>query len=99
MNYDENGLEQEFQRYAESVRQQEEAMTDPIQAFTAAKNAIDGLRILKNYGEEIADISKRGEFMRVIGELSMELAETQLRLSEQIRENDSLKGRIIDLEL
>ncbi|MBD2095846.1 hypothetical protein H6F90_11870 [Trichocoleus sp. FACHB-591] len=69
-----------------------------IQAFTAGKNAIDGLRLLTQYANEVKDVQKRGEFMRIIGELSLELAETQIKLAEHIRENDGLKTRISDLE-
>ncbi len=73
-------------------------MVDPLKAITAGKGAIDGLKILAQYAEEVKDIQKRGEFMRIIGELSLELAETQMRLAEQIRETDNLKEKIVSLE-
>ena len=36
--------------------------------------------------------------MRIIGELSLELAETQIKLSEQFRKNDELGNRINALQ-
>jgi hypothetical protein len=77
---------------------EEKVASEFIQAFTAGKNAIDTIKLLKQYADEVKDVQKRGEFMRIIGELSLELAETQMRLAEQIRESDGLKGRISDLE-
>jgi hypothetical protein len=85
MNY-----EQEFQHYAELVKQGIFQMTDPIQAFTAARNAFDIVKNLSAYGEEIKDLAKRGEYMRMIGELSVELGETKIKLAEKIRENSEL---------
>ena len=69
-----------------------------FQAITAGRAAVDGLKVLSQYADEVKDVQKRGEFMRVIGNLSLELAETQMRLAEQIRENNSLRERIDELE-
>lgn len=103
LNYDENGLEREFERYASMVREKlAEAKNDMtselFQAISASKAAIDGLKTLAAYANEVKDISKRGEFMRIIGELSLELADVQIKLSEAIRENNGLKQRISALE-
>jgi len=69
-----------------------------FQALTAGKNAVDGLRLLANYAEEVKDIQKRGEFMRIVGELSLELAETQIKLADKFRENEGLKERVNKLQ-
>jgi hypothetical protein len=69
-------------------------MSEIFQAISATKAAIDGVRSLHQYADEVKDVSKRGEFMRIIGELSLELAETQIKLSGHIRENDDLREQI-----
>ena len=61
-----------------------------FQAIGTAKAVADGLKTLGSYVDEVKDISKRGEFMRIIGELNFNLAETQIKLSEKIREIDAL---------
>jgi hypothetical protein len=73
-------------------------MSEILQAISAGKAAIDGVKSLAQYADEVKDVSKRGEFMRIIGELSLELAETQIRLSGHIRENDELKEQIVTLQ-
>jgi hypothetical protein len=73
-------------------------MSEIFQAISATKAAIDGVRSLHQYADEVKDVSKRGEFMRIIGELSLELAETQLKLSGHIRENDELKEQVVILQ-
>lgn len=99
MNYDENSLEYEFQRYADLISKQiKQEMDNPLQALTAGKNAIDAVRLLHNYAEEIKDISKRGEFMRIIGELSMELGEIKMRLGEKMEEIEKLKSEVKKLK-
>jgi cell division protein FtsB len=102
---EEANLEREFEKYAALARAASQAKltekkvaSELIQAITAGKNAIDGLRLLSQYANEVKDIQKRGEFMRIIGELSLELAETQIKLAEHVRENDSLKEKISHLE-
>jgi hypothetical protein len=69
-----------------------------FQAVSAGKAAIDGLKSLAQYADEVKDVSKRGEFMRIIGELSIELAETQVRLSDRITENHELKVQLVTLQ-
>jgi hypothetical protein len=69
-----------------------------FQAIGAGKAAIDGLKLLAQYADDVKDVTKRGEFMRIIGELSLELAETQVRLSGHIRENDELKEQVLNLQ-
>ena len=99
MNYDENSLEHEFQRYAEMIGDwTEQEINSPLQAFTAGKNAIDAIRLLNNYAQDIKNISKRGEFMRIIGELSIELGETKIRLGGAIEEVERLKVEIEKLK-
>jgi hypothetical protein len=73
-------------------------MGEVFQAISAGKAAIDGLKLLAQYADEVKDVSKRGEFMRIIGELSLELAETQIKLSGHIRENDELKEQLGTLQ-
>lgn len=65
-----------------------------FQAISALKSSIDGVRMLSQYDEEVKDVQKRGEFMRIIGELSYELAETRIKLSEQLVQNNSLEEEI-----
>ena len=97
-------LESEFEVYASVVREnlrnagRELMASEFVQAIAAGKAAVDGLRILATYANEVKDVSKRGEFMRIIGELSLELAETQIKLSERFRENDELKNHINALQ-
>ena len=79
LNHDENSLEQEFERYAAVLRAIEDTTeskmaSELFQAIAAGKNVVDGLKTLRSYADEIKDVTKRGEFMRIIGELSLELA-------------------------
>ncbi len=71
---------------------------DALKAITAGKAAIDGIKVLKEYANEIKDVQKRGEFMRIIGGLSIELAETQMKLAEQTQDNINLRDKINALE-
>ncbi|MBE9160082.1 hypothetical protein IQ265_25130 [Nodosilinea sp. LEGE 06152] len=73
-------------------------VSEVYQALTAGRAAIDSLKMLNQYADEVKDSQKRGEFMRLIGELSVELAETQIRLAERMRENHELKDVITDLQ-
>ncbi|MBD1903717.1 hypothetical protein NDI44_27400 [Trichocoleus sp. DQ-A3] len=73
-------------------------MVDGLKAITAGKAAIDGLKVLAQYAEEVKDTQKRGELMRIIGELSVKLAETQISLAEQLQENHNLKEEVSTLK-
>ena len=92
-----NSLEDEFLYYASMVNKESEVM-DALKLITTGKAAIDGIKLLTGYAEEIQDIQKRGEFMRIIGQLSIELAETQMKLAEQIQNSISDKQNIKILE-
>ena len=92
-----NSLESEFLYYASLINREQEIM-DALKLITASKSAIDGIKLLNGYAEEIKDVQKRGEFMRIIGQLSIELAETQMRLAEQIQNSINDKQNIKDLE-
>jgi len=91
--FDWNGYEQEFRYYA-NLYKEKSRVTDAFKAISAGKAAIDGFNILAQYANEVRDTQKRGELMRVIGELSLELAQTQMKLAEQLRENIDLKQQI-----
>jgi hypothetical protein len=67
---------------------------DALKIIGATKAVIDGLKTLNDYAEDIEDTQKRGEFMRIIGNLSTELAETQIKLAAQIRENNELQEKV-----
>lgn len=69
-------------------------MVDGFKAFTAAKAAIDWIKVLSQYADEVKDAQKRGELMRIIGELSVKLAETQISFAEQLQENHNLKEEV-----
>ncbi|QLE42207.1 hypothetical protein FD723_18480 [Nostoc sp. C052] len=71
---------------------------DALKLITAGKSALDGIKLLNQYAEEIKDTQKRGEFMRIIGQLSIELAETQMKLAGQIQENIENQQKIKLLE-
>ncbi|MBG1270797.1 hypothetical protein [Nostoc sp. WHI] len=71
---------------------------DALKAITSGKAAIDGIKVLAEYADGIKDVQKRGEFMRIIGELSIKLAETQMKLAEQTQDNINLKEKINALE-
>ncbi|WP_322685697.1 hypothetical protein [Nostoc sp. DedQUE07] len=71
---------------------------DALKLITAGKSALDGIKLLNQYAEEIKDTQKRGEFMRIIGQLSIELAETQMKLAEQIQDSIENKQKIKVLE-
>jgi hypothetical protein len=73
-------------------------MGEVFQAISAGKAAIDGLKSLAQYADEVKDVSKRGEFMRIIGDLNLKLAETETKLSGHIRENDELKKQVVILQ-
>ena len=69
-----------------------------VQGIAAFKNSVDSLNLLKNYADEIKDTRKRGELMRVIGELSIELGNAQLQLAQQMRANNQLLQDVAKLE-
>jgi len=66
-------------------------MVDGFKAFTAAKAAIDWLKVLNQYADEVKDTQKRGEFTRIIGELQIELSKAQ-------KENHDLKEEVATLK-
>ena len=97
MNY-----EREFEKFASVLRSLEsvtgnDMASELFQAIGAGKAVVDGLKTLATYADEVKDISKRGEFMRIIGELSLNLAETQIKLSERMREVDELREQVSNL--
>lgn len=69
-----------------------------VQGITAFKNSVDILNSLKKYADEIKDTQKRGELMRVIGELGVELGNAQIQLAQQMRTNDQLIQDITKLK-
>jgi hypothetical protein len=98
MNY-----ESEFEIFAAQVRSLEKTIgsdmaSELFQVIGAGRAIVDGLKTLATYADEVKDISKRGEFMRIIGELSLNLAETQIKLSDRIREIDELKEQASNLQ-
>ena len=103
---EERKLEAEFRLYRSVVEMDEhlrkatgDSMTaELLQAITGMKTMLDSLKILKGYGDEVEDVQKRGEFMRIIGELSLELAETQIRLSGELREKEGLERQVEALQ-
>ncbi|NJM68537.1 MAG: hypothetical protein HC851_24175 [Acaryochloris sp. RU_4_1] len=103
---DDGQLAAEFRLYRSVVEMDEhlrkatgEAMTaELLQAMTGMKTMLDSLKLLKGYGDEVEDVQKRGEFMRIIGELSLELAETQIRLSSELRAKEDLERVIKELQ-
>jgi len=50
------------------------------QALTAGRSALDSLKMLNQYVDEVKDTQKRGEFIWIIGQLNLELDEAQTRL-------------------
>jgi hypothetical protein len=103
----EKGLEQEFQGYAqllttaEAVAQQqgdEEMAIELYQLMTVLKNGGDMLNQLSKYKDEVQDIQKQGEFMRIIGKLNLELANAEIALAQQLREAQKLEDKILELE-
>lgn len=97
MNYENSDLEQEFRIYADIYRDNL-TMADAFRMLTAGKAALDGVKTLNQYADDIKDVQKRGEFMRVIGELSIELAEVQIRLANELREKAELAEEISNLK-
>jgi len=98
MNY-----ENEFEIFASVIRSLERDTGDDMaseifQAIGTAKAITDGLKTLSSYADEIKDIGKHGEFMRVIGQLKVDLAEAQTRLSEKIREVNELGEQVNTLK-
>ncbi len=71
---------------------------DALKLITATKTSLDGIKLLSQYAAEIKDTQKHGEFMRIIGQLSIELAETQMKLAEQIQNDLDNKQKIKALE-
>ena len=98
MNY-----ENEFEIFASVIRSLERDTGDDMaselfQAIGTAKAVADGLKTLVSYADEIKDIGKRGEFMRIIGKLNIDLAETEIKLSKKIREANELKEEVNNLQ-
>jgi hypothetical protein len=71
---------------------------DAMRLIASGKAAVDGIKLLYDYAEDIKDISKRGEYMRIIGQLSVDLAETQVKLAAQLEEGVSNREKIRNLE-
>ena len=95
-------LSREFRRYAEIQKARESANskvpTEILQAITAVKSAIDGINILNKYAEDIKDTQKRGELIRIIGQLSLDLGNAQIQLSQQLLINNEMAQKIEHLE-
>ena len=99
-------VEKEFEGYAALVRRQEslsqkrdyQMASEFLQAVNSVKTAIDGFKLLSQYGSDIKDMEKRGEFMRIIGQLKVELAEAQIELANQMTEKFELQERVRELE-
>jgi hypothetical protein len=95
-------LEQEFERYAVLLKAIERASAkmpaELAQAITAIKNAVDGVNLLKKYAEGVQDTQKRGELMRAIGELSIELGNAQIQLAQQLTANYELVREVERLQ-
>ncbi len=92
-----NNYEQEFMQYAALYRETSQ-MSDAFRAISAGKAAIDWMKTLSEYATGVKDVQKHGELMRIIGGLSLELAEIEIRLAEQIKENQQLKEVIAELK-
>lgn len=95
--FDWNSYEQEFHHYA-ALYKEKSIVPDAFRILTAGKAAMDGLKTLAQYADEVKDIQKRGEFMKIIGDLKVELAQTQMKLAEQLQENIDLKQEIDTLK-
>jgi CII-binding regulator of phage lambda lysogenization HflD len=98
MNY-----ESEFEIFASVIKSLEGTTEDGMaseifQAIGTGKSVIDGLKTLTTYAEEVKDIGKRGEFMRIIGELNLDLAKTEIKLAEKLKEASELKEQVNTLQ-
>ena len=94
-------IEQEFAQYAHVVKLlatiEDIDVVDPIKAVSAGKAAIDMVKLLQAYGEEVQDVKKHGEFMRTIGELSLQIAELNLKVGDQIEQIKALQDEVKEL--
>lgn len=72
--------------------------TEIVQAIAAVKNSIAAVKLINQYAAEIKDTQKRGELMRIIGELNIELANAQIQLAELKIQNYEQTRRIEELE-
>ena len=62
------------------------------------RSIIDALKALATYTDEIQGIGKQGDFMRILGELSLNLIETQAELSDRLRTIDELANQVSILQ-
>ncbi len=92
-----SNLEKEFLYYASLIKEKEQSI-ELIQMIAAGKIAIDRIKILREYAEEIADRKKRSEFMKILADLNLEFAEIKDKLIKPVEENSSLQKRIIDFK-
>lgn len=69
-------------------------MVDGFKAITAGKAVIDWIKALNQYADEVKDTQKRGELMRIIGELNIKFAELQISFSELLQEKHHLKEEV-----
>ena len=93
MNYD-----REFEFFAKQARCAEKAASGDTKAMQSqdigkAGLIVDSLKALANYTDDIQGISRQGDFMRILGELSLDLLETQAELSDRLRTIDELKSK------
>ena len=89
-------LEGEFECYSAIVKALTEIEGGGMipEATIAYRALVDGLSALRGYAEEVKDTQKRGEFMRIVGELSYALGEANLRLAELREESNELQKEI-----
>jgi hypothetical protein len=86
---------------AEAVAQQKgdkDMAIELYQIMTVLKNGGEMVKQLSQYKNEVGDIQKQGEFMRIIGKLNLELAEAEIALAEQLKEAKRLEGVILELQ-
>jgi DNA repair exonuclease SbcCD ATPase subunit len=73
-------------------------LTELASLAAMARNAANLVETVYSYREEIEDLKKRAEFQKCIAQLSIELSNTELELSRQVREATRKEERIAELE-
>ena len=98
MNYD-----REFEIFAKQARCAEKAAAGDTTAMQSqdiddGRSIIDSLKALATYTDDLKGITKQGNFMQILGELSLSLIETQAELSDRLRTIDELKCQVSILQ-
>ena len=98
MNYD-----REFEFFSKQARCVEKAAAGDTKAMRSQDIdkeglIVDSLKALAAYTDDLKGITRQGNFMSLIGDLSINLLETQADLYDRLRTIDELRNQVSVLQ-